>query len=165
MKQIVFGTTALCITAGSAFAATPTTGRDTGLRLELSAAVDSNCNGDLADETADNAHFSAEKVLEAGQCLVYRTDYSNDGDFAIRKVEVRTPVPPFMVYLSGTAEHVETPPGLRPAPPKPPAGGRNGDLVWPFVGGLGPGESGRVEFIVKLDPVNDRLDFVRRATD
>ncbi len=165
MKQCLAAVSVLCLTAGTALAATPTIERDTHLRLHLTAAVDSNCNGELADETADNAVFGTEKLLTPGQCLIYRTDYSNDGDFSIRKVEVRTPVPEFMVYQPGTAAHVDTPPGLWPDKPKPPARGRGGDLIWPFKGGLAPGETGRIEFIVKLDPVSDEVDFFRRASE
>ena len=88
MKRIVPALTVLSLVTGSAGAATPTIERDTYLSLHLTAAVDSNCNGELTDESAENATFGTEKLLEAGQCLVYRTDYSNNGDFAIRKVEV-----------------------------------------------------------------------------
>lgn len=165
MMRFVPVTTILCLLAGSVQAATPSSGRDTALRLYLTAAADRNCNGDLTDETAEDASFGVEKLLEAGQCLVYRTDYINDGDFAIRKIEVRTPVPKFMVYLEGTAAHVDTPPGLQPVKPKPPAGGRGGDLVWPFHGGLGPGEIGRIEFVVKLSPLSQKMDFYREAAD
>jgi len=165
MKRSILAITVLSLVAGNAGAATPTIERDTYLSLHLTAAVDSNCDGELADETQENATFATEKLLEAGQCLVYRTDYSNKGDFAIRKVEVRTPVPEFMVYQDGSASHVETPPGLWPVDPQPPEGGRGGDLVWPFKGGLAPGESGRVEFIVKLQPVGGKLDFIREAAD
>ena len=165
MKQFLAAVSALSLTAGGALAATPSIERETYLRLHLTAAVDSNCDGDLSDETLDNARFGTEKLLTPGQCLIYRTDYSNDGDFAIRKVEVRTPVPEFMVYLPGTAAHVETPPGLWPDKPKPPARGRGGDLVWPFKGGLAPGEAGRVEFTVKLDPVSETVDFYRKTSD
>lgn len=161
MMRFLSAMTVFSLVAVTAEAATPTIERDTYLRLNLTAAVDSDCDGDLADETEANALFDTEKLLEAGQCLVYRTDYSNDGDFAIRKVEVRTPVPDFMVYQDGSASHVETPPGLWPDEPKPPAGGRGGDLVWSFKGGLAPGEAGRVEFIVKLQPVVGQLDFIR----
>ena len=165
MKRSLPAVTVFTLLVGSVEAATPAVERDTYLRLHLTAAVDSDCDGDLSDETDANASFDTEKLLEAGQCLVYRTDYSNDGDFAIRKVEVRTPVPEFMVYQAGSASHVDTPPGLWPIEPKPPEGGRGGDLVWPFEGGLAPGEAGRVEFIVKLDPVGGKLDFVRKASE
>lgn len=146
---------------GSAHAATPGVERERSLRLHLTAAVDSDCDGDLVDEPGDNAQFGTEKTLAAGQCVIYRTDYTNDGDFAIRRVELRTPVPEFMVYRPGSAAHVETPPGLSPRRPVPPTRGRGGDLVWPFQGGLGPGEAGRVEFHVVLDPTDTRLDFYR----
>ena len=165
MKRLVPAVTLLSLVAGSAGAATPAIERDTYLSLTLTAAVDSDCDGNLSDETEENATFAIEKLLEAGQCLVYRTDYANNGDFAIRKVEVRTPVPHFMVYQNGSASHVETPPGLWPDKPKPPEGGRGGDLVWPFKGGLAPGETGRVEFIVKLEPVGGKLDFIREPVE
>lgn len=154
MKQSVSRTIAICTVMGLvpalSEAATPATERDRELRLELSAAVDSNCDGRIDDETSENASFGTEKMLHSGQCLIYRTDYSNDGDFSIRQVELRTPLPQFMVYLDGSAAHVETPPGLWPVPPRPPVNNRNGDLVWPFKGGLAPGETGRVEFSVRL---------------
>lgn len=165
MKQFIHAAALTCLALGAAQAATPGVDRDAGLRLHLTAAVDSDCDGHLGDEPGDNARFSTEKMLAAGQCVIYRTDYTNDGDYAIRKVELRTPVPDFMVYLPGSAAHVETPPGLWPATPMPPAGGRGGDLVWSFQGGLGPGEAGRVEFHVVLDPTGTTLDFFRRAAD
>ncbi len=165
MKRMTPAAIVLSLMTSSAGAATPTTERDTYLSLHLTAAVDSNCDGKLSDETEENAIFATEKLLETGQCLVYRTDYSNTGDFAIRKVEVRTPVPDFMVYQDGSASHVETPPGLWPGAPQPPEGGRGGDLVWPFKGGLAPGEAGRIEFTVKLQPIGGKLDFIREAAE
>jgi len=162
MKRMVLSASLFCLAVGKAGAATPAIDRETYLSLHLTAAVDSNCNGDLADESTENASFGTEKLLSPGQCLIYRTDYSNDGDFAIRKVEVRTPVPEFMVYQPGSAAHVDTPPGLWPDKPKPPSRGRGGDLVWPFKGGLEPGETGRVEFTVKLDPFTDKVEFYRK---
>ena len=154
-----------CFIMGQAAAATPSIERETYLRLHLTAAVDSNCNGNLEDETLENASFGTEKLLTPGQCLIYRTDYSNDGDFAIRQVEVRTPVPDFMIYQPGTASHIETPPGLWPDTPQPPETGRGGDLIWPFKGGLGPGEAGRIEFLVKLQPVSLQVDFYREKAE
>lgn len=165
MSRIATALALATITVDPALAATPTADRDSGLRLHLTAAVDGDCDGDLSDEPEENARFGTEKMLEAGQCIVYRTDYSNEGDFAIRRVELRTPVPEFMVYRPGSAAHVETPPGLLPDAPKTPAGGRGGDMVWSFRGGLGPGETGRVEFHVRLDPVGDRVDFYREVSD
>ncbi len=165
MKRLIAAASLFCLVSGTAGAATPVIERETYLSLNLTAAVDSNCNGELADETLENASFDTEKLLAPGQCLIYRTDYSNDGDFAIRKVEVRTPVPDFMVYQPGSATHIETPPGLWPDKPKPPENGRGGDLVWPFKGGLAPGEAGRVEFTVKLDPFTGKVDFYRDAAE
>jgi len=162
MKQILSLTALGCLFLGSADAATPSIERDTALRLHLSAAVDSDCDGSLSDETPAHASFDTEKVMRAGQCLIYRTDYHNDGDFAIRQVELRTPLPDFMVYVDGSAEHVETPPGLWPVSPRPPVNGRHGDVVWPFKGDLAPGETGRVEFGVRLMPEDAKLDFVRK---
>ncbi len=165
MKRLVSAISLFCLVSGNVWAATPVVERETYLRLHLTAAVDSNCDGELADETLENANFSTEKLLSPGQCLIYRTDYSNDGDFAIRKVEVRTPVPDFMVYQQGSAAHIDTPPGLWPDTPKPPEHGRGGDLVWPFKGDLAPGEVGRVEFTVKLDPFTDKVDFYRDTAE
>lgn len=137
---------------GGMASASTMTEREEELVLEMSAAVDSNCNGRLEDETLENASFETAKLLNPGECIVYRTDYRNVGDFPLRKVEVRTPVPDYMVYVSGTAQHVETPPGLSAVPLREPEDGWSGDLFWTFSGGLGPGESGRVEFMVKLLP-------------
>ena len=49
MKRIVPALTVLSLVTGSAGAATPTIERDTYLSLHLTAAVDSNCNGELAE--------------------------------------------------------------------------------------------------------------------
>lgn len=138
--------------AGGAAALTPMEERPESLVLTMSAAVDTDCDGDLEDESEEDAAFAPAKTLRVGECIVYRTVYRNDGDFSLRKVEVRTPVPQYMVYVAGTAEHVETPPGLGATQPTAPQDGGTGDLVWKFSGGLGPGEAGRVEFRVRLEP-------------
>lgn len=156
MRQIAYRIAPLCLGLGlfttDARATMPVDAREESLILVMSAAVDTDCDGDLNDETTENALFDEAKVLVPGECIIYRTDYRNDGDFPIRKVEVRTPVPKFMIYVPDTAEHIETPPGLWPRTPNPPLNGKNGDVVWGFSGGLGPGEAGRVEFRVKLVP-------------
>ena len=145
---------AICavLTAAPGLAATPLAERDEALKLMLSAAIDTDCDGSLANESVEDATFASAKTLLPGQCIVYRTDYRNTGDFAMRELEVRTPVPEIMVYIDGTAEHLSTPPGLFPAAPRTPLVLRGGDVVWPFRGGLGPGEGGRVQFRVRLDP-------------
>lgn len=153
VQKLSFAASAcLVLWSGGALATTPADERDEKLVLTMSAAVDTDCDGSLGDESDENAAFDAAKILRPGQCIVYRTIYRNDGDFALRKVEVRTPVPQYMVYVGGTAQHVETPPGLMAKAPRAPEDGGEGELVWQFSGGLGPGEAGRVEFRVKLVP-------------
>ena len=133
-------------------AATPDTERNEQLVLVLTAAVDADCDGELADEKSGAPGFRSSQTLLPGQCIVYRTDYRNDGDFPLHKVVVRTPLPDRLVYVPGTAEHVLTPPGLWPRALHIPAEGDSGGLIWRFSGGLAPGEAGRVEFRVRLEP-------------
>ena len=125
---------------------------DQDLYLFMVAAVDRDCDGDLADEAASDRRFTTQKTLLPAECVVYRTRYRNDGRFGIRHMRVTNIVPNHMVFIPGSAEHVSTPPGLWPEPAVSPSESEDGSLIWRFGGALGPGESGAIQFRVRLEP-------------
>ena len=122
------------------------------LYLFMVAAVDRDCDGDLTDEAAEDRSFSTQKTLAPAECIVYRTRYRNDGDFGIRHMRVTNLVPGQMVFIPGSAEHVSTPHGLWPQTTVSPGENEDGSLIWRFGGALGPGETGEIQFRVRLVP-------------
>ena len=125
---------------------------DQELHLFMVAAVDRDCDGDLADEVESDRRFSTQKTLLPAECVIYRTRYRNDGRFDIRHMRVTNVVPNHMVYIPGSAEHVSTPPGLWPEPTVSPSETEDGSLIWRFGGALEPGEAGAIQFRVRLEP-------------
>jgi|GEM_PF-3181274 len=122
------------------------------LYLFMVAAVDRDCDGDLADEEERDRNFATQKTLAPAECIIYRTRYRNDGDFGIRHMRVTNIVPRQMIYIPGSAEHVSTPPGLWPQPSVMPTENEDGSLIWRFSGELEPGETGEIQFRVRLVP-------------
>lgn len=122
------------------------------LYLFMVAAVDRDCDGDLSDEAERDRVFGTQKTLAPKECLIYRTRYRNDGEFGIRHMRVTNIVPNQMVFIPGSAEHVSTPPGLWPEPSVMPSENEDGSIIWRFGGALAPGETGELQFRVKLVP-------------
>ncbi len=122
------------------------------LYLFMVAAVDRDCDGDLTDEAERDRNFATQKTLAPAECIVYRTRYRNDGDFGIRHMRVTNIVPAQMVYIPGSAEHISTPPGLWPQPSVLPSENEEGSIIWRFGGALAPGETGEIQFRVRLVP-------------
>ncbi len=122
------------------------------LHLFMVAAVDRDCDGDLSDEEEEDRRFTTQKTLLPAECIIYRTRYRNDGAFGIRHMRVTNIVPKQMVYIPGSAEHVATPPGLWPETTVSPSENEDGSLIWRFGGALAPGETGEIQFRVRLEP-------------
>jgi len=122
------------------------------LYLFMVAAVDRDCDGDLSDEAEDDRSFATQKTLAPAECIIYRTRYRNDGIFGIRHMRVTNIVPGQMVFIPGSAEHVSTPPGLWPQTTVSPGENEDGSLIWRFGGALEPGETGEIQFRVRLVP-------------
>jgi len=142
---------ALSLAASSASAMIPEPEQQE-LYLFMVAAVDRDCDGDLKDEAEADRRFTTQKTLAPAECIVYRTRYRNDGIFGIRHMRVTNLVPGQMVFIPGSAEHVSTPPGLWPEPTVSPGENEDGSLIWRFGGALEPGETGEIQFRVRLVP-------------
>ncbi len=161
MKQIGLGILGLCclaslatnlsMTAPFAAASIPKA-ENKELYLFMVAAVDRDCDGDLTDEEDRDRNFATQKTLAPAECIIYRTRYRNDGAFGIRHMRVTNIVPRQMVYIPGSAKHIATPPGLWPEPPVSPGENEDGSLIWRFGGALEPGETGEIQFRVRLVP-------------
>ena len=161
MRQLRTGILGLCCVASlaahaprSATLADATIGspEQQELYLFMVAAVDRDCDGDLTDEAERDRNFATQKTLAPAECIIYRTRYRNDGEFGIRHMRVTNIVPQQMVFINGSAEHVTTPPGLWPDTPVAPDENEDGSVIWRFGGALEPGETGEIQFRVRLEP-------------
>ncbi len=149
---IIGGGLASYAVRGTPVSATLPVEEEQELHLFMVAAIDRDCDGDLSDEDAEDGTFATQKTLLPAQCVVYRTRYRNDGTFGIRHMRVTNLVPRQMVYIDGSAEHVRTPHGLWPEQTVAPSENEDGSLIWRFGGALAPGETGEIQFRVRLEP-------------
>lgn len=136
------------------------------------AAIDTNCDGSLADESAANATFEATKsALNPGECVVFRIDFQNpavDAGAVVTDVSIQDVVPTYTTYVSdasATATFNITPLGLVSGNITAPANGGTGTIEWSYTHdttnfpdnppttyeGMQPGASGQVEFHVEVD--------------
>ncbi|MEM1105528.1 MAG: hypothetical protein AAGH87_03985 [Pseudomonadota bacterium] len=113
-------------------------------------AIDSDCDGALTDETPGDAAFDAFKAAEPGECIIYRVTYRNTGTGAVSDVTVQDQVPAYTVYLGGSATYAATPATLTPGPLEAPADGARGAVSFAYDGALPSGETGAVEFGVRV---------------
>jgi len=148
---ILLGACAVFCGGMIAQAAIPESGQDK-LFLFMKAALDRDCDGELKDETEEDRAFSTRKSLRPQECVIYRTEYRNDGSFPIRHLRVTNQMPGPMSFITGSTQFLQTPPGLRPGTPLTPATERGGELIWRFDGALAPGERGEIQFRAKLTP-------------
>jgi len=152
MKRNLVGIFISClISIGSVHASIPEEDKD-ALFLFMKAAVDRDCDGTLEDEKQEDRVFATQKSLSPSECVIYRTEYRNDGSFPIRHLRVTNKMPNPMRFMVGSAQHRSIPPGLRPETPLIPQQDRGGELIWRFSGSLGPGEQGILEFRARLEP-------------
>ena len=116
-------------------------------------ALDTNCDGDLGDESAADATFEAAKQASPGQCVVYRIAFSNEGTGALSDLRVEDAVPAFSTYVGASAAFLITPPGLTPDDiTQPPDGGPGGSVGrYLTADTLNPGLTGAVTYEVKVD--------------
>jgi hypothetical protein len=115
------------------------------------AALDTDCDGSLTDESPANQTFTAAKAIQPGQCAVYRIRFSHQGTGALSEVSIHDQTPPFTTYVGGSAAYETTPAGLTPGVINTPAHGSSGPLVWPYTGSMLPGAGGSVTYEVQVD--------------
>lgn len=154
MKQSLRFGAALCfvlINFGAAQASISGEQKDE-LYLYMKAAVDRDCDGALEDESSEDRTFTTRKSLSPGQCVIYRTQYRNEGTFGIRHLRVTNEMPGPMIFILGSDEHIQTPPGLWPEATVTPDESDDGSLIWRFGGALAPGEEGALQFRARLLP-------------
>lgn len=75
-------------------------------------AVDRDCDGDLRDETAQDATFEAAKEAARGECLTMRILFSNPGATSVESVSIEDAPPLGLIYEPGGARVTEAPDGL-----------------------------------------------------
>lgn len=126
-------------------------------------ALDTDCDGSLADEAPSDAVYEIAKDAAPGGCVVYRVGFENTSARSVTMVSVRDAIPAFTSYISGSALYEETPSGVTPGSMAGAAPGASGPLLgepaspaaslveFPFSGAIAPGESGSVRFSVRID--------------
>ncbi|MEM1086537.1 MAG: hypothetical protein AAGH90_02320 [Pseudomonadota bacterium] len=113
-------------------------------------AIDRDCDGSLADESAADAVFEVTKGAAPGECVVYRITFRNEGTGAVTNVDVRDMTPAFTVYVGGSASYETVPVGLTPGTATTPPANDNGALSFPYTGSLPAGEEGAVTYGVRV---------------
>lgn len=113
-------------------------------------AVDRDCDGDTADESAQDALFEVSKDVARGECVVMRLMFKNTEIASLEQVTVRELVPEGTQMLYGSARFRDTPRGMLGRQIKAPDNGEN-EVVWSFIGSMAPGVEGSVEYRVKIN--------------
>ncbi|MEO1292690.1 MAG: hypothetical protein AAFV62_07660 [Pseudomonadota bacterium] len=112
-------------------------------------ALDRDCDGDLDDETTQDAVFEPQKGVALGECVVMRLDFRNGGAASVEAVNVADAIPAGTRYIPDSARFVVTPQGLVGGTIAPPE--RAQPVVsFDFIGSLAPGLQGRVEYRLRL---------------
>jgi uncharacterized repeat protein (TIGR01451 family)/fimbrial isopeptide formation D2 family protein len=113
-------------------------------------AIDRDCDGSLADETAADATFEDAKGAAPGECVIYRITFRNEGTGTVTNIDVRDVTPAFTVYIGGSATYETTPATLTPGTAATPSANDNGPLSFPYGGSLPAGEEGAVTYGVRV---------------
>ena len=85
------------------------------------------------------------------EVLVYTVTYTNQGTSPISNLVVYDATPAFTTYVGGSAVCGPLPANLTACTPIAPADGAAGPLEWAFTGTLSPGQTGSVEYSVRID--------------
>lgn len=119
---------------------------------------------EVRNVTQGVATFGVSNQAKSGETLEYRVTYTNNGTGPISNLTVNDTTPAYTTFVSSTAG--TTPATLTacnkttPANPSPAptvacsvvqAAGGSGSVNWIFTGTLNPGETGIVQFQVKVD--------------
>ena len=108
-------------------------------------ASDLDCDG-----LADGPFAMSETTIRSGSCALYEISFENLGTQPIREVKVHDDTPDWTLYVPGSAQVLSHPAGLTPQTPNTPAAWTEGEILFPFLGALQPGEAGAVRFGVQL---------------
>lgn len=131
-----------------------------GLSARRLMAVDRDCDGDRGDELGQDALFEASKLAAPGECVIMRLEFENQGARAVERVVIEDRPPSASRYVARSARFATTPSGLiSGAIHEPVAHGATapeaqdaaeGLVRFDYFGVLGPGQSGAVEYSVRL---------------
>ncbi len=123
-----------------------------GLAARRLMAVDRDCDGDRGDELGQDALFEDSKLAAPGECVIMRLEFENTGRRAVESVAIEDRPPEASRFIQRSARFAETPGGLiSGAIHEPPVRAEDDNLVrFDFFGVLGPGQSGAVEYSVRL---------------
>ncbi|MEM9725268.1 MAG: hypothetical protein AAF909_07390 [Pseudomonadota bacterium] len=122
------------------------------LAAERRMAVDRDCDGDLRDESLQDAAFEAGKDIAPGECVVMRLTFHNPGAAAMESVTIEDLQPGGLQYAVGGARVVQAPEGLVLSALREPGASadREAAIRFEFVGALAPGSGGSVEYRLRL---------------
>lgn len=130
-----------------------------GLAARRLMAVDRDCDGDRADELGQDALFETSKLAAPGECVIMRLEFENLGREGVDGVAIEDRPPSASRYVPDSGRFAATPAGLisgaihEPSGAHAPAarGDGAGEIVrFDFIGILAPGQSGAVEYRVRL---------------
>lgn len=122
------------------------------LRPVKTMAADRDCDGDLADETPQDALFEGFKDLRPGECLIFRIRLRNEGDAPQENVVLRDSLQPGLRYLPGSATIGPTAEGFlleAIEEPRGTGGAGSREIVWRFQGALPPGAEAEARYGAK----------------
>ncbi|MDD2868081.1 DUF11 domain-containing protein [Neomegalonema sp.] len=108
-------------------------------------ALDRDCDGELADETPQDALFERFKDLRAGECLIFRIHLRNGGATPLEDVVVTETPQPGLRFVPGSATIGPTAEGFllesvqEPTPQAP-------QIVWRFQGSLPSGAEAEARY-------------------
>lgn len=133
------------------------TGSARAIGTDKRVALDRDCDGELADERAQDALFEAGKDATPGDCFVVRIGFENTGTREVEKIVIRDAVSSRTTLLPGSVSVRIAPEPLdRVVLPATEAAGdgealEGGILEWEFMGLFRPGAVGEVEYRLRLE--------------
>jgi uncharacterized repeat protein (TIGR01451 family)/fimbrial isopeptide formation D2 family protein len=113
-------------------------------------AIDKNCNGDLSDEESDDSLFEVQKNILPGQCVVFKIKFTNQGTGPVTEVTIHDDTPAYTTYIGNSARFSMVPKNTTEGAITVPLDGEQGSLTWQLIGSLLAGDSGAVEYWVRV---------------
>ena len=114
-------------------------------------AIDKNCNGDLNDEDITDSLFEVKKNILPGQCVVFKILFTNQGTGPVTEVNIYDDTPAFTTYIGNSARFSAIPKNMTEGNITEPLDGEQGALTWQLIGSLLAGDSGEVEYSVRVE--------------
>ena len=113
-------------------------------------AIDKNCNGDLSDEDPTDSLFEVQKDIIPGQCVIFKIHFTNQGTGPLTEINIHDDTPAYTTYIENSAKFSIIPTGMTEGDITAPGDGEQGSLTWQLIGSLFAGDSGEVEYSVRV---------------